>query len=419
MNFKESFDEVALRLSAWWDHEKTDRPVISYYHPKKGSSLGGYLDAMGEDWTLAKNHDGIEQALESFEKRAEKTLYGGESVPSYFTNYGAGIIAAIFGSEPKFESETVWFQKISNPKDIVNLLENVKLNQNNEWFSRLLKVTQFAAKRAKDRYQISITDLGGVLDVLSSLISPTEVILTMKRAPHIIDTCRQIILEKLLKIFDELYKIMKKYCNGFNTWLNIWCEKSWYPVQCDFISMLNPKWFERFVLPYIITQMQHMDYSIYHVDGPYQIPFLDHFLSIDELTGIQWVPGAGKPPQGSEEWLHLYKKIQDAGKSVIIDTLPDNISYLYKVLDPMKIYARTYFTSETIANLYLPSFIGGQEGKLIDKIFKWVSSQGKQRLNKDDLEEFLIKYDLKFNTKAKREILKKINSKFKKKLFFT
>ncbi|MHA1411351.1 MAG: hypothetical protein ACTSO4_01945 [Promethearchaeota archaeon] len=36
MNFKESFDEVALRLSAWWDHEKTDRPVISYYHPKKG-----------------------------------------------------------------------------------------------------------------------------------------------------------------------------------------------------------------------------------------------------------------------------------------------------------------------------------------------------------------------------------------------
>ena len=40
----------------------------------------------------------------------------------------------------------------------------------------------------------------------------------------------------------------------------------------------------------------------------------------------------------------------------------------------MKIYARTYFTSETIANLYLPSFIGGQEGKLIVKIFKWVSS---------------------------------------------
>ena len=155
------------------------------------------------------------------------------------------------------------------------------------------------------------------------------------------------------------------------------------------------------------------------MDGPYQIPFLDHFLAIDELTGIQWVPGAGKPPQGSEEWLHLYKKIQDAGKSVIIDTLPENISHLYKVLDPMKIYARTYFNSETIAKLYLTSFIGGQEGKLIDEIFEWVKSKGKERLGKADLEEFLTNHDLEFEAKAKREILKEINSKFKRKLFFT
>ncbi|MBA7477089.1 hypothetical protein ES707_12487 [subsurface metagenome] len=419
MLLKEDIEESKERMDAWWDHEVIDRPVISYYFSKKRAAIGGYLDALGQDWKLAKNPEGIEEALDSFEKKAEKTFYGGEAIPSYLPNYGPGIVAAIFGVEPKFQSETIWFSRPTKPEEIISLLESVKLNQNNEWYSRILRITEYAVKRAKENYQISITDLGGVLDILSSFLGPTNLLLTMKRKPHIIDTCREIILEKLIKIYDKLYEIIKKDCKGFNAWLNVWCRKSWYPVQCDFIAMLNPKWFKRFALPDIITQIEHMDYAIYHMDGPYQIPFLDDFLLISHLTGIQWVPGAGRQPQGSEEWIPLYKKIQKAGKNVVIDTLSEKVPHLYRNLEHKGLYVRTLYSSKIIADFYLPPFIGGGDGKLIEEAISWVKNNEYSNLNRELLEDFLNTKQYEFDNGVKRQLLKQINSSLKEKLYFT
>ncbi|MFX1326220.1 MAG: hypothetical protein ACFE8N_14820, partial [Promethearchaeota archaeon] len=284
MILKEDLDEAKERMDAWWEHELIDRPVISYYYPKKRGKLGGYLDVMGEDWSLTEDFDGIEASIDGFEKRAETTFFGGESIPSYFPNYGPGIVAAVFGVRPKVANRTVWFSHPTEPQDIINLLECVELNQNNEWYSRLVKITEYAAKRATSNYQISITDIGGVLDILSSFLGPSNIILTMKRNAHIIDTCREIILEKLLKVYDKLQDIIEKYCDGCNNWLNLWSRKRYYTIQCDFSAMLNPKWFKRFALPDIITQIEHMDYAIYHMDGPNQIKYLNDLLEIDKLT---------------------------------------------------------------------------------------------------------------------------------------
>jgi hypothetical protein len=421
MEFKEDLVEAKERMNAWWDHELIDRPVISYYHPKGRGAMGGYLDALGQDWTLAKDlNTEINDALTSFEKRAGKTYYGGESIPSYFLNYGPGIMAAVFGVVPHFKSETIWFSRPTEPNDIIEVLEEVKLNQNNEWYTRLKKTTLEGSKRAKEMgYQFGITDLGGVLDILSSFLGPTKIILTMKRNPDIIDMCRQIILEKLLIVYDELYEIISSNCDGFNTWLNVWCAKSWYPVQCDFIAMLNPKWFKRFVLPDLIAQIDHMDYAIHHMDGPYQIPYLDDLLSIDNLTGIQWVPGAGRPPPGSEEWFPLYKKIQKAGKNIVMDTIPESVPHIYNVFDPKGLYVRAGFSSEIAANFYLPSYIGGQEGKLVNQSVEWAKQQGLKSVKKEDVNKFLEQNDLKIEMKELRELLKETNNCLREKLFFT
>ena len=129
MKLKEDIDEAKERMKSWWDHELIDRPVISYYHPKSRGAMGGYLDALGQDWSLAKDlNEDVSNALISFEKRAEKTCFGGESIPSYFLNYGPGIMAAVFGVIPYFDSETIWFNQPTEPKDIIEVLERVKLS---------------------------------------------------------------------------------------------------------------------------------------------------------------------------------------------------------------------------------------------------------------------------------------------------
>ena len=112
-SYKEDIKEAKERWNAWWDHEIIGRPVFSYYYPKRRGKLGAYLDIVGEDWTLAQNYEGIEEALDGFEKRTEATYFGGESIPFYLPNYGPGIIAAVFGVIPQSDTTVYPFGRIT------------------------------------------------------------------------------------------------------------------------------------------------------------------------------------------------------------------------------------------------------------------------------------------------------------------
>ena len=370
--YKEDIIEAKERLSAWWDHEIIDRPCICYFHPRSDVPFKGIYDL----WYLAKHWDGFEGCLNDFEEKSESIHFGAETIPWFWPNYGPGIMASVFGIEPKYEetSNTVWFSKEISIDELVPHLESVKLNQDNEWYSRLLKVHEYAAKRGGQDYSVAITDLGGIIDVLSSFLGPTNLILEMKRHPEIIDTCRAIITEKWLQVFDDLQNVIEKYQEGCNNWLPIWCPKRWYPIQSDFSAMLSPKYFKRFVLPDLITQAEHLDYAIYHLDGPRQLVHLDDLLAEPSINGIQWVPGAGEESAEIEKWMPVYQKIQDARKNLIIDNPIDTgskeVTKLYKKLDPKGLIMILIFLTEMNAQYYLPDFVGGNYAKGDFRAFK-------------------------------------------------
>ncbi len=359
--WKEDLTDAKERLKAWWDHEIRDRPCVQYYCPRPDVPV-----RMWNHWFLAQKPDAFEGAIDDFEKAGSTIFWGAECIPHFFVNYGPGILAAVFGCEPRWggKAQTVWFDRPTSVKDIVPLLENAQLNDNNPWYVRLKRVTEYAAKRSagsENPYNVTITDLGGILDVLQSFIGPKELILTLKRQPELVDTCRAIILEKWHKIFDDLQQIVFQSLDGCDSWMRIWCPKTWYPIQSDFSAMLSPKWFKRFVLPDIIAQVEHFDYSIYHLDGPNQIPYLDDLLKIDKLTGIQCVPGIqGK--HTDPQWMAVYRKIQAAGKNVVMDVAPEVLPVLYNELDPKGLLVSSIFISKILADFFLPKFLGGMAG---------------------------------------------------------
>lgn len=360
--YKEDLNESKERLKAWWDHEIIDRPCIAYYlfSDLKDLKIEYIYEYFGIPWYLAQNWDNFEDFLFKFEHILRTLSFGGEAIPRLFPNYGPGIMAAVFGIEPKFQSNTVWFHKDTSLEEIIPHLEGVKLNKNNLGYNRLLEITEYLAKRARNEYSSGLTDLGGVMDILSSFLGPSKIILTMKRRPSIIDTCRSIILEKLLEVYNELQSINERYVDGCNSWMPIWSAKRWYPIQSDFSAMLSPKYFKRFVLPDIITQAESMDSSIYHLDGPGQLIHLDDLLAEASITGIQWVPGAGDESSANEKWIPIYKKIQAAGKNLVIDNAgetPKRATRLYKKLEPEGLFMNLIFINKSEATKHLPDFI--------------------------------------------------------------
>jgi hypothetical protein len=353
----EDLDEVKNRMASWWEHEKTDRPVISYSYPNTGKVF--YADG----WYLAQNFDNVKEYLEFNEKEYSSLICGGEKIQRIFPNFGPGIMASVLGIKPEYIKGTMWFEKITDITDILTELESVKLNDNNEWYSRLKRIIEYAASTAKDKgYSVGMTDLGGVLDILSSFLGPQKLIVNMKRNPGIIDSCRAVILEKTIKVYNELQAIIDNYNLGSNAWLNVWCPKHYYPIQCDFSAMLSPKWFKRFVLPDLIEQAADLDYAIYHLDGPNELPYIDDLLAAPEITGIQWVPGTNQPKNADDVWMPLYHKIQKAGKNIVTSCGAEDVPKLYRELDPVGLFVSTNFGAKIFADYYLPTFMGGMNG---------------------------------------------------------
>lgn len=413
MIFKEDLEEAKERMKAWWDHEIVDRPVISYAIPQSGENGKALLALSGFDFYLGKHHDDIDMCLDRIENNSDGIIFGGENIPTFFPNYGAGVMAAVLGIEPEYKSGTVWFHKKTDLKDIVSVLEDAKLNNNNEWYVRLKRITEIAAKRgAKGNYCVAMTDLGGILDILVSFLGPTQVIVAMKRNPEIIDTCRAIILEKYLKVYDELQDIINKHVDGCNSWLNVWCPKRYYTMQCDVSVMFNPKYFKRFALPDLIAQAEHMDYAMYHLDGPEQIKFVDDLLP--HVSGIQYVPGEkpGMPQDGADEWMPFYNKIQKAGKNIHMISLdPRRTASIYKKLDPKGLIVYAIYISKSSANCYLPSFIGGNGGELVEKVGSWVKDNNIAKLTKALLREFLAENNLEVNKELFNQAFKEVKQK--------
>jgi len=107
--------------------------------------------------------------------------------------------------------------------------------------------------------------------------------------------------------------------------------------------MISPKIFRDFFLRHLERQTNFLDYSIYHLDGPGAIKHLDALLELPRLHAIQWVPGAGAPPM--REWIPLLKRIQEAGKGLVLDITPEDVKPLLSQLDKRGLCLRTWCSS--------------------------------------------------------------------------
>jgi 5-methyltetrahydrofolate--homocysteine methyltransferase len=160
-----------------------------------------------------------------------------------------------------------------------------------------------------------MTDLGGNLDIASTFRPNENLLYDLYDCP-----------EEVIRLASEghdawwqCFDVINRQVNlnpGYTAWCPIFSEQPYYMLQCDFCYMIGPEQFEQFVLPELAASCRKLRNPFYHLDGPGQLPHLDALLSIPELKGIQWIPGAGQPD--CTRWPEVYRKIRAAGKLIQI-----------------------------------------------------------------------------------------------------
>ncbi|MBN1943865.1 MAG: hypothetical protein JW849_11280 [Phycisphaerae bacterium] len=249
-----------------------------------------------------------DEVVDHYEAHLPYKRWYGDAFPKLWINFGPGVIAAFLGAKMGVAPNTVWFE----PKAIRELADiHPHFDPSNALFQHLLDISRCAARRWKGQVCVGYTDLGGNLDILASLRTTERLLMDTLDCPDQIDRLAGEITTHWLKYFEAFHTATENGC-GHTPWAPIWSPKRTYMLQCDFSYMISPEMFRQFVVPDIQACCRQLDHSFYHLDGKGALPHLEALLEIEELRGIQWVPGDGNPLPA--DWPDVLSRIRKAGK---------------------------------------------------------------------------------------------------------
>jgi hypothetical protein len=90
-------------------------------------------------------------------------------------------------------------------------------------------------------------------------------------------------------------------------------------------------------MPVIRNEVKGMDHVVFHLDGKGVARHIDQILTIPEIRAIQWVQGVGDDLP-IMQWVPFIKKLQRAGKGVMVDLKPDELDTFMNEVDPKGIF---------------------------------------------------------------------------------
>lgn len=334
-------ENVKKSYEAFWNHEANGRACLYLVAPKDDQDHLPMPEDITDRW----------ENLEILKKLAfheiENTTYFADAFPSYFINFGPGCFTAMIGGSYRLAPHTVWFENEPFFIQNFNKLPAFRLNKESPMYQLVDRFTEEFLRSGHDKVITSITDIGGTYDILAALRGTQNLLMDLydspmevKKAVHSI----QVLWKEYYQYYEQLLLTRQ---GGMSSWMPIYSEKGYYPLQCDFSAMISPDMFKEFVLPDLQYQTEYLERSIYHLDGPGEVPHLDHILSLPRLSAIQWTPGDGAASLTDECWYELYQRIQVAGKSlVLLGCEPEGCEKLLKHISTKGLYISCYADDE-------------------------------------------------------------------------
>jgi hypothetical protein len=332
--YKPDIDRAMERMNAWWNRAILDRATIQVTAPKPG----GKPAPSKQHPTVRDRWLDVEHNVACQEAWMSGTYYAGESLPMFFPNLGPEVMTAALGAELVFTEETSWSEPILHDWADVPTL---RTDLNNFYLQKILEMTRLGLEVGKGKFLTGIMDLHPGGDLAASLRDPQQLCVDCIEEPEQVAR----LMEQLRPTFYECYELQDRLIRDAGqtittSWVPVGAEGRYYIPSNDFSCMVSVKMMRDLFLQEIIEECEWLDRSIYHLDGPTALHHLDALLEIEALDGIQFVYGAGNEP--SSRWMHVYKKVQDAGKSLWIYIAPDDLEAHIEALRPEGVMLSTW-----------------------------------------------------------------------------
>ncbi len=328
---KPDFDQAIDRIYAWYEQQMIDRPPVRF--TRHNAEYEAADDTWKDGWRDLKDKWFDEEyQIETFVKQLHGKRFLGETFPIYWPNLGPNVFAALYGSELEFAEVTSWAQPILSDYD-----QTVALDWQCGYLRKLESLTRSALEVCRGQFLVGYTDLHPGLDWLAALRGTELLLLDMVDQPDRLGPFLEIGTPDFLALFDYFDSMLKEAGQPSITWMGIPSFGRMHIPSCDFSAMISPRHFKRFALPALLAEVGHMTHNVFHVDGKGVARHLETILQMPNVQAIQWVQGMGDDLP-IMQWVPLIKRIQAAGKSVVVDLSPAELEEFIGAVRPEGIF---------------------------------------------------------------------------------
>ncbi len=346
MRYKQDWDNARERLTAFFDGAVIDRCCCAVFARRRDAAPVSHMPpadpaARYAYWTNP------EQIIARYRRQMEQTVYGGEAFPQVFVDLGAGGHAGFFkGAKYQFE-DSVWFFPSHDAPDAI------EFDRDSYLFQQTLRLAHAYAEDSKGDYIVSMPDCTGNADALSHLLGPETLLPYMLEEPDAVKRALKKIELAYETAMRGVYDIVKDVNGGGSSigWMSTWAPGLHAQMQSDMSVMISNDMFEEYIVPELRAQCDFLDYPLYHLDGVEQVQHLDSLLSIEKLRAIQWTQVSGQKP--CTDYIPTLKRIQAAGKGLLILVAPSQIRTLMENLSSRGLYLLTTVESQDDAGAIL------------------------------------------------------------------
>jgi hypothetical protein len=310
-------DRAMERVEAWFHQAVLDRPPLRFSRHNVQYESAKALDTAR--WpTLKDRWFDAEYQVDAFLADLATTRLRAETFPVFWPNLGPEIYAAFFGIDLTYGEITSWAKPGIHEQTREADIARLRFDPQNLYFRKLEEMTRVALQKAPGQFLVGVTSWGPGIDCVAAWREPQELCIDLLENPESVKELLERSVAPFRSIYDRFHGLLTQHRQPSVSWMCVPAFGRNHIVQTDFANLISPAQFDEFCLPYLRQEIAGLDHVIFHMDGIRVARHLDRILEIPEIQAIQWVQGVGTD-EPILQWIPLIRRIQEAGKSVVVD----------------------------------------------------------------------------------------------------
>ncbi len=323
------FPAVAEQWEAWWQRENRKPLVMAQVMRSATIRLDKAFDliAAPEAWLGVRR------------RQLAETVFFGEALPFIRVDIGPVATAAFLGAPLHLaqEENTSWQDPIidswENPPDLV-------FDPQQPVCRTVAKLVQYVAADARGNYLVGLPDLTGAMDVLSNLRTPEKLCLDLFEYRAAVMAAADRVVDVWECCFSQLYDQILAAGAIPVQWISCWSDGPYTVPTCDFNALIGPRDFQEVCMPSLKAQARRAGRCCFHLDGPDAARHAEILARDEDITAIQYTPGAGTPSALAK--LPLFQMLQEAQVPLFIECPAVEVKELATALDPRGVAIRAH-----------------------------------------------------------------------------